>query len=286
MTRARTIGRRLAIALLICAACAGVSVPSFAQVMTSPDPPKVQILQRLDSQVPMDLVFVDENGKDVELSGLTNGKPIVLALVYYECPMLCGEIMLGMLKAFNELEFTLGDEYQVVTVSFNPKEKPDLATLKKKHMLDTYKKPEAAAGWHFLTTKDEQTVRALADSVGFQYSYLPSVDQYAHASGIMVLTPEGRVSRYFYGIEYPARDLRFGLIDASNGKIGSLVDDVLMLCFQYDPASGSYGFVVMSAIRIGGLLAVGFLVVLIGGFLLKEFRGKRRANAAGPAPTH
>ncbi|MCC6797016.1 MAG: SCO family protein [Candidatus Hydrogenedentes bacterium] len=283
MTRARTIGTRLPTALLL---CAGVCVSSFAQVMTSPDPPKVQILQRLDSQVPMDLVFVDENGKDVKLADLTNGKPIVLALVYYECPMLCGEIMLGMLKSFNELEFTLGDEYQVVTVSFNPKEKPDLATLKKKHMLETYKKPEAAGGWHFLTTKDEQTVRALADSVGFQYSYLPSVDQYAHASGIMVLTPEGRVSRYFYGIEYPARDLRFGLIDASNGKIGSLVDDVLMLCYQYDPASGSYGFVVMSAIRIGGLLTVGFLVMLIGGFLFKEFRGKRRAKAVDPVPTH
>lgn len=267
----------------VIAAC--FAVPARAQVMTAPDPPKVEIVQKLDSQVPMDLTFVDENGKTVALKDLTNGKPVVLALVYYECPMLCGEIMQGMLKAFNELDFTIGNEYSVITVSFNPKEKPDLATLKKKNMLEHYKKPSAAAGWHFLTTSDEKNVKALADAVGFQYAYLPSVEQYVHASGIMVLTPEGRVSRYYYGIEYPERDLRFGLIDASNGKIGEVADKILMLCYQYDPASGSYGFVVMSAIRIGGIVTMALLGSFVAVMLFQEHRRRKRDAAARTAPS-
>jgi protein SCO1/2 len=230
----------------------------------------------------MDLTFTDENGKPVVLRDLTQGKPVVLALVYYECPMLCGEVMQGMLKAFNEIDFTLGQEYTVITVSFNPKENAELASAKKKTMLENYKTPSAAAGWHFLTTTDENSVRKLADSVGFQYAYLPSVDEYAHASGIMVLTPEGRVSRYFYGIEYPERDLRYGLIDASNGKIGELADKLLMLCYQYDPASGSYGFVVMSAIRIGGIVTIAVLGLFVGTMLIQERR--RRHREAGPRP--
>lgn len=274
----RTTFMRMTAGLTLGAASLCMSVPSAAQVMTSPDPPKVEIVQKLDNQVPMDLTFTDEAGKAVALRDLAQGKPIVLALVYYECPMLCGEIMQGMLRAFNELEFTMGDEYNVVTVSFNPKEAPELARLKKMNTLEHYKAPESTAGWHFLTSKDEKAVRTLADAVGFQYQYLPSVDQYAHASGIMVLTPEGKVSRYFYGIEYPARDLRFGLIDAADGKIGSLADEILMLCYRYDPASGSYGFVVMSAIRIGGLVTVAFLAMLVGGLLWKERRGRRDAD--------
>ncbi|NUM52839.1 MAG: SCO family protein [Candidatus Hydrogenedentes bacterium] len=271
--------------LILAAAFLCLCVPSIAQVMTAPEPPKVEIVQKLEGQVPMDLTFVDESGDVVALKDLTQGKPTVLALVYYECPMLCGEIMQGMLKAFNDLEFTIGEEYQVITVSFNPDENHELAALKKKNMLEHYKVSAGASGWHFLTTKDENNVRALADAVGFQYQYLPSVDQYAHASGIMVLTPAGKVSRYFYGIEYPARDLRFGLIDAADGKIGSLADEILLLCYRYDPASGSYGFVVMSAIRIGGLVTVAFLGLLVGGYLFKEFRERRRATPTRIAPS-
>ena len=284
MTR-RTRGQRIAAGLVLAAAAVCLAAPSFAQLMTSPDPPKVEIVQKLDSQVPMDVAFVDEDGKAVTLREVAQGKPIVLALVYYECPMLCGEVMLGMLKAFNELEFTIGNEYTVVTVSFNTKEAPELARLKKMNVLEHYKTPEATAGWRFLTTKDDKAVRTLAESVGFQYLYLPSVDQFAHAGGIMVLTPEGKVSRYFYGIEYPARDLRFGLIDAAGGKIGSLADEILMLCYKYDPASGSYGFVVMSAIRIGGLVTVAFLGLLVGGYLVKEYRERRRATNAAAVPS-
>jgi protein SCO1/2 len=191
--------------------------------------------------------------------------------------MLCGEIMQGMLKAFNELPFTIGDEFVVVTVSFNPDEQSDLARLKKKNMLEHYKTPKAAAGWHFLTS-EEANVRKLADSVGFQYTYLPSVGEYAHASGIMVLTPEGKVSRYFYGIEYPERDLRFGLIEAANERIGSLADEVLLLCYRYDPASGSYGFVIMAALRIAGGVTVLGLALLVGLFLWQERRARARAE--------
>lgn len=284
MTQRTTCSRTAAsLALAVVAVC--LAAPSFAQIMTSPDPPKVEIVQKLDSQAPMDLTFVDENGKDVTLRSIGQGKPIVLALVYYECPMLCGEVMQGMLKAFNELEFTMGNEYTVVTVSFNTKEAPELARLKKMNTLEHYKAPEAVDGWHFLTTKDDKAVRTLAEAVGFQYQYLPSVDQFAHASGIMVLTPEGKVSRYFYGIEYPARDLRFGLIDAADGKIGSIADEILMLCFKYDPASGAYGFVVMSAIRIGGLVTVAFLGLLVGGYLMKEYRDRHRAANAPAVPS-
>ncbi len=265
----------------VCAVC--LSMPAVAQVMTAPDPPKVEIVQKLDNQVPMDLTFVDEQGKTVALRDLTQGKPVVLALVYYECPMLCGEVMQGMLKAFNELDFTIGNEYTVIMVSFNPKEKPELATLKKKNMLEHYKTPSAAAGWHFLTTADEGNVRKLAESVGFEYAYLPSVDQYAHASGIMLLTPEGKVSRYFYGIAYPERDLRFGLIDASQGRIGEIADKILMLCYRYDPASGSYGFVVMSAIRIGGIITVGCLGLFVSTMLVQERRRRRRDADSRPA---
>jgi len=259
-------------------------VSAFAQVMGAPEPPSVEVIQKLESQVPMDLTFVDEAGKSVVLSDLIKDKPVVLALVYYECPMLCGEIMQGMLKVFNELDFMLGKEYEVITVSFDPREKSDLATLKKQHAMEAYKSPEAGKGWHFLTTDKEENVRALAESVGFQYLYLPSVDQYAHGSAIMVLTPKGKVSRYFYGIEYPERDVRFGLIEASEERIGSLADEIQLMCFRYDPASGAYGFVIMSVIRIAGVITVGFLAVLIISMLIQEQRKKRRDGVIRPAP--
>lgn len=266
-----------------------INASVFAQVMTAPDPPPANIIQKLNNQVPMDLTFTDESGQPVQLKDLAKGKPIVLALVYYECPMLCGEIMQGMLKVFNELPFTIGDEYVVVTVSFNPDEKSDLARIKKRNMLEHYKSPDAADGWHFLTS-EEANVRALAESVGFQYSYLPSVGEYAHASGIMVLTPEGKVSRYFYGIEYPERDLRFGLIEAANERIGSIADEVLLLCYRYDPASGSYGFVIMAALRIAGATTVVGLALLVGLFLWQERRARARADRDGndkhPVLTH
>jgi len=242
--------------------------------MSAPEPPKVEIIQKLDSQVPLDLTFVDESGKSVALRDLVKDKPVVLALVYYECPMLCGEIMQGMVAVFNELEFAIGKEFEVITVSFDPREKPELASIKKQNVMQAYKLPDSSGGWHFLTTDKEENVRALAEAVGFQYLYLPSVDEYAHGSAIMVLTPKGKVSRYFYGIEYPEQDLRFGLMDAAEERIGSLADEIRLLCYRYDPSSGSYGFVIMAAIRITGGLTVAFLAILIGVLLFQERRRK------------
>ncbi|MCC6699010.1 MAG: SCO family protein [Candidatus Hydrogenedentes bacterium] len=261
---------------------ATLCVASHAQVLTAPAPPEVGIDQKLESQVPLDLTFRDETGKTVTLGSLMGGKPAILSLVYYECPMLCGEVLQGMLTAFNELDFTIGNEYQVLTVSFDPKETHELAAMKKKNMLEHYRAPEAAAGWHFLTG-DEENIKKLAEIVGFRYQYIPSSDQYAHGSGIMVLTPEGKVSRYFYGIEYPKRDLRFGLIEASENRIGSLADELLLLCYHYDPMTGTYGLVIMSVLRIAGVATVLGIVALVGGMLVQERRKRRKAGRAGAA---
>ena len=257
-------------------------VVSQAQVLTAPDPPDVGIDQKLDSQVPMNLTFRDEEGNAVSLGSLMRGKPAVLSLVYYECPMLCGEVLQGMLTAFNELDFTIGDEYQVLTVSFDPNETSELAAMKKKNSLYHYRAPEGGKGWHFLTG-DEENIKKLAEAVGFRYQYIPSADQYAHGSGIIVLTPEGKVSRYFYGIEYPQRDLRFGLIEASESRIGTLADELMLLCYHYDPLTGTYGLVIMSALRLAGVATVLGIAALVGGMLVQERRRRRRANIAGPA---
>lgn len=272
----------VAVAVLACPVC-------LAQVLTAPAPPDVGIDQKLDSQVPLDLTFTDESGKPVKLKDLMAGKPTVLALVYYECPMLCGEVMQGMLEAFNQLDFTIGDQYEVLTISFNPRETHELAATKKKNMLAAYKKPEAAPGWHFLTG-DEENINKLAEAVGFRYQYLPSADQYAHGSGIMILTPEGKVSRYFYGIEYPERDLRFGLIEASQEHIGTLADELLLLCYHYDPSSGTYGLLIMNTLRLAGAATVLAIGLLVGGLMLYERRKKRREDEGAvhdsePLPT-
>ncbi len=275
------------IAALAC--CFGVLLSDVqAQVLNAPPPPEVGIDQKLDSQVPLDLTFNDEEGKAVQLGDLMDGKPAVLALVYYECPMLCGEVLQGMLAAFNELEFTIGDEYQVITVSFDPDENAELAAMKKKNMMEAYRVPEAGDGWHFLTGTQEN-IDAIANAVGFRYQYMPSIDEFAHGSGIMVLTPEGKVSRYFYGIEYPQRDLRFGLIEAAQERIGTLADELLLLCYHYDPTTGAYGLVIMRTLRLAGAVTVLAIAALVGGLALQERRKRRRqardAGLGAPAPT-
>jgi protein SCO1/2 len=235
---------------------------------------KIGIDQKLDEQVPMDLVFQDERGNDVRLADLFNGKPVLLTLVYYECPMLCTEILNGVVRSLRALSFTVGEEFNVVTVSFDPDETPVLALTKKKMYIERYDRTGAAEGWHFLTG-DEQTIRRLTDAVGFRYTYVPARDQYAHASGIMILTPEGKVSRYYYGIEYPTRDLRLGLIEAAEGKIGTAVDQVLLLCFHYDPTTGKYGMVIMNVIRLAGLVTV----LALAAFVVPAYvRDRKRAR--------
>jgi len=198
---------------------------------------------------------------------------VVLALVYYECPMLCTQVLNGLVSALGVLKFDVGREYEVVVVSINPKETPELAAQKKQAYLERYKRPQTSAGWHFLTGPDS-SIKPLASSVGFRYVYDAEIDQYAHAAGIEVLTPKGVVSKYFYGIEYSPRDIRFGLIEASEERIGTPIDDVLLLCYHYDPTTGKYGASAIAAIRIGA-------VATVLAFLTFLFVSLRRERAAG-----
>ena len=242
---------------------------------------KVGIDQKLNAQVPLDAVFRDETGQQVRLGDYFGKRPVVLSLVYYECPMLCTQVLNGAVAAFKVLNFSVGDEYEVVTLSFNPKETPAMASAKKQTYLAKYSRPAGANGWHFLTG-EQPAIDALASSVGFRYVFDKSSQQYVHASALMVLTPDGRVSKYFYGIDYPPKDLRLGLIEASGGKIGTPVDQVLLYCFHYDPHSGKYSMVVMNVLRLAGLLTV----ALIGGFIVTMWSVDRRKtkNAAALAP--
>ncbi|MDW8104777.1 MAG: SCO family protein [Armatimonadota bacterium] len=258
------------------------SLPAGAQFWHRPDPRRetnvelvrdVSIEQKLNEQVPLNLTFRDETGRTVQLKEYFGDKPVLLTLVYYECPSLCGLVLQGLLKSLRVLNYTPGDQFQIVTVSISPSETPELAAAKKEAFLKEYGRMDAAAGWHWLTG-DEKNIRALADAVGFRYVYDPKTKQYAHAAGIMLLTPTGKISRYFYGIEYSPRDLRMGIMDASQGKVGSLVEKVILFCYQYDPTTGKYGLVVVRLIQLGGLLTL----AILGGFIGIMFYRERRAR--------
>jgi protein SCO1/2 len=235
--------------------------------------------QNLDAQVPLDLPFRDEAGREVRLGEFFGRKPVLLNLVYYECPMLCTLELNALVMSLKPLSFDVGKEFDIVTVSIDPGETPALAASKKRGYLSRYGREGAGRGWHFLTG-GEASVRRLADVVGFRYAYDRQADQYAHPAGVMVLTPGGRVSRYFYGIEYPPRDLRLGLIEASAGKIGSPVDRLLLLCYHYDPRTGKYNLVIMNVLRFLGAATV----LGLGTFMFVMFRrDRRKALAAGGA---
>lgn len=254
-----------------------VAPAGHAQFLHTPFEAIARIDQKLDSQVPLGLAFRDEMGRTVRLGDYFGQKPVVLALVYYECPMLCTLVLNGMLTSFQQLPFDAGKQFEVVAVSINPKETPALAARKKEGYIAKYGRPGASEGWHFLTQSSDAAndIHALADAVGFRYAYDERTAQYVHAAGIMVLTPQGRTSRYFYGIEYSPRDLRLGLVEASDNRIGSRVDQLLLLCYHYDPQKGKYGVVVQNVIRLAGgitVLALGALVAI----LLRRERRQRR----------
>lgn len=232
---------------------------------------EVGIDQRLNEQVPLDLTFRDEAGRTVHLRDYFGDKPLILSLAYYDCPMLCSLVVNGLIRTLRTLSFSAGNEFNVLTVSFNPKETPPMAAIKKQTALQSYSRPGAEAGWHFLTG-DEDAIQRLTQAVGFRYQYDEKSKQYAHASGIIILTPQGKVSRYFYGIEYAPRDVRLGLVEASAGKIGSPVDQVLLLCFHYDPTTGKYGFLITSGLRV----AAAATVLALGAFMLISSRRDRR----------
>jgi protein SCO1/2 len=237
----------------------------------------VGIDQKLNEQLPLDLVFRNENGEDVKLGSYFGKKPVVLSLVYYQCPMLCNQVLNGMVTAFKVMAFKPGEEFDVVTVSFDPRETPGLAASKKKTYVDYLpeaKRAGAASGWHFLTG-DEASIKRITDAVGFRYHWDQATEQFAHASGIFVATPQGKLARYFYGIEYAPRDLRLGLIEASENKIGSPVDQLLLYCFHYDPATGKYGAAVMNLMRVGGVVTV---IAIFGLLLALRRRGAKQID--------
>jgi len=232
----------------------------------------VGIDQNLNAQIPLELKFKDETGQVVRLGQYFRDKPVVLALVYYECPGLCDLILNGLSHAMEQISLNVGSDYQVVAVSFNPKESWQLATAKKANYIEKYQRPGAKDGWHFLTG-DEASIKTLAETVGFRYKYDPISKQYAHASAIMVLTPEGKIARYFYGIEYKPRDFRLGLVEASANKIGSPADQVMLFCYHYDPTTGKYGMVITQVTRVLGTATV----LLLGGFVFIMIRRDRRS---------
>ncbi len=226
---------------------------------------EVRIDQKLDQQLPLDLTFRDEAGQSVKLGQYFGQKPVVLAFVYYDCPMLCTQVLNGMVESFRVLPFELGKEYDVVTISFDPRETSQLAEAKKKiyvGYLPNKMQASANQGWHFLTG-DAENIKQITDAVGFRYHYDEATKQFAHASAIMVATPHGKLSRYYYGISYSARDLRLGLIESSQDKIGSPVDQLLLYCYHYDPATGKYGAAIMNVMRIGGVLTIIAILAMI-----------------------
>ena len=234
--------------------------------------------QKLNNQVPLNLEFQDSAGRTVRLGEYFGDKPVILSLVYFQCPRLCTLELNGLVNTLRTLKYTAGDEFELVTISFDPRETPELAADKKKIYLRQYGRPDAEDGWHFLTGQ-EQEIRMVCDSVGFRYMWDEDRGQYGHASGIIVLTPNGKVSRYFFGIEYPPRDVQLGIVESSNGKIGSPVDKLVLLCYGYDPATGKYGFIIMNGIRLAGLATVVGLVAFVSVMVMRERRAQWRTAA-------
>jgi protein SCO1/2 len=281
MLRFETI-RKLVFVLTLASALGGVA---SAQYFTPPEtktvaPPGLEgvgIDQRLNEQVPLDLTFKDEQGKTVRLGDyFHDGRPVILNLVYYQCPMLCTEVLNGLTSALKVIRFVPGNQFEVVTLSIDPRETPQLAANKKEMYIKKLGNPNAAQGWHFLTGEQAQ-ISALAGAIGWRYRYDPKLDQFAHAAGIVLVTPEGKIAQYYYGVEYSAKDMRLGIVEASQNKIGSLADEVLLYCYHYDPRTGRYGATITNIIRLAGLTTV----LVLGGALVFLFRSEKHDQGIG-----
>ena len=225
----------------------------------------VGIQQNLNQQIPPNLEFRDESGKSVRLSDYFGKKPMILNLVYYNCPMLCSEVLSGLETALKPLKFDVGKEFDILTISFDPRETPEIAAKKKAEYLKRYGRAGASDGWHFLTGPKD-SIDAITKAAGFQYEYDPKTGQFAHTTAIMILTPAGKISQYYYGVEFAPKDLRLGLVQASNEKIGNVVDEVLLYCYHYDPQAGKYSATIFRIMRLAAaatMLAVGTLMVVL-----------------------
>jgi protein SCO1 len=282
MNTLRTIAVTLGILLLLGGAAAlhAQAAPGVGQTSTTL-PPALQNIgfePTLNAQMPGDLSFKDENGQSVKLGDyFGHGKPVLLAFVYYGCPMLCNQVEQGVVGALKMLSFNPARDYDVVFLSFDPRESPDMAAQKKQSALGHFQRPGTESGWHFLTGGQE-AIDGATKAANFRFKFDAKSNLFSHASGIMILTPDGRISRYFYGVEYPARDVRLGLVDASAGKIGSPIDHVLLFCYHYDPSSATYSASILKIIRAAGVLTVLGIVLGIVVF--------RRRDLAAPQGAH
>ena len=299
----KSLGIKAAIAVFAVAYCSLFTVQSFAQggsqhyksplysprtygddvkAVSSNGLPKdldaVGIEQKLNESLPLDLKFTDENGREVLLGDyFGKGRPVILAPVYYECPMLCNEVLNGLTRGLKPLAFNPGKEFDIVAFSFDPREKSAVAKAKKETYLANYNRQNTESGWHFLTGTPE-SIDKLTAAVGFKYNWDEKSNQFAHAGGVMMATPEGKLSRYFYGIEYAPKELKLGLIESSNSKIGSPVDQLMLYCYHYDPATGKYGFAVMNAVRFGGVLTIFGMAAML--LVLWRYKGGKRVETA------
>lgn len=234
----------------------------------------VGIDQHLNAQIPLDLNFVDENGQPVQLRQYFGQKPVIITMVYFQCPMLCSQVLSGLTFTLNGMSnFNVGQEFNVLTVSFDPRDTPQAARENKERYLKRYRRSGSDQGWHFLTGKKDQ-IDTLAQALGFRYVWDQENQQFAHGSGIMLITPEGHIAQYYYGIEYDPRNVRLGLVEASKGKIGTIVDQILLYCYHYDPRQGKYGAAVFNILRASALATV----LVLGGFMLLMFRRERRGQ--------
>jgi len=271
------------VAILLMAApllAQGPRGPMSGGIMSPPAnvrPPGLQFVgieQHLDAEIPGDLQFRDELGNPVKLGDyFGHGRPVILNLGYYQCPMLCSELLQGLVGSMKALTFDLGKDFDIVTLSFDPRETTEMAAEKKRDIMKRYGRPNTAQGWHFLTGQADQ-IKALTDAVGFQYQFDPKTEQYAHATAIVVLTPDRHIAEYFYGVEFSPKDLRLGLVQASQGKIGNVADSVLLYCYHYDPRTGKYGAIVSNVLKLGGLATL----LILGTFMFVMFRADRRAG--------
>ena len=268
----------------------GVSIDPVS--IQAPDPtdrfPDIEIEQKLNASVPLDVTLTDSYGETVKLAKYFNqDKPVILALVYYECPMICNAVLNGLMQSIDAalLELEIGKDYEVLTISVDPEETPELAMEKKSNYIAQMRTEGVAKGWHWFVSNQDD-IEDLAQSVGFRYYYDQATDQYAHAAGIMILTPGAKVSSYMFGVEYLPSSLKMALIDAGQGNIGSAVDRLVLLCFAYDPSTGGYGFYIIGALRLAGTALVLAIIAFWGGHYYANRENSRSAEAvsANDAP--
>ena len=254
------------------------TAPEMSSSHTPPQFVEVTFRQKLNEKLPLDATFRDETGRTVTLGQYFGKKPVILAFVYYQCPMLCIQVMNGLSSAFSVMPFKAGQDFEVVLVSFDPRDTPATAAEKKRTHLEYWSAEADADSWHLLSG-DEATIRRVTSAAGFNYRWDEATQQFAHVSGVLVLTPDGTLSRYFYGVEYSPKELRLALVESGEGKVGSAIDELLLYCFHYDPASGRYGVVVMNLVRLGGVLTILF----IAGFIMVARRGEAGPQASSRA---